>query len=79
MYFFKWVRISPEIYWYHYQGASPEQKLRKGRDGGEKNWETKIKEERMIKIVATNVISSRQPDWNARAKRYCNQINISKA
>ena len=21
--FFKWVRISPEIDWYHYQGASP--------------------------------------------------------
>ena len=21
--FFKWVRIFPEIYWYHYQGASP--------------------------------------------------------
>ena len=22
-FFFKWVRISPEIDWYHYQGASP--------------------------------------------------------
>ena len=22
MFFFKWVRISPEIDWYHYQGAS---------------------------------------------------------
>ena len=23
LFFFKWVRISPEIDWYHYQGASP--------------------------------------------------------
>ena len=23
MLFFKWVRISPEIEWYHYQGACP--------------------------------------------------------
>ena len=56
-FFFKWVRISPEIDWYHYQGASPAPMCI-------------VRHQKLIK-VPTSEVSHQSPVWGGVSEPKC--------